>query len=230
MAPRLAGFRFGLGSVLTGAIVVLAGLIPTPAAASPGKSGPKHPSRSHGDAYVLSIGNSTTISNASLDEVVGVQARRAGGFLWFRRAGREYVIEDPATLKEARDLFAPMRALEPEQEALRLREEALDDRQEELDRQQEEIDRQMDGDDDDDNDEDDAVSRAAFLSAADRAKLDARLDEIRARQKEVRAAGRELERVERDLDAREEALEREAESKLWTLLDGAVRKGAAKPA
>jgi hypothetical protein len=35
--------------------------------------------------------------------------------------------------------------------------------------------------------------------------------------------------VERSIDAREDKLEKEAEAKLWVLIDGAVQKGLATP-
>jgi len=219
---RSRGFR----SVLPAAVLLFAGLAATPAAAAPGGSGSKHSSRhSNEDAYILSLGSSTTISNASIDESVRLRGKRAANFLWFRRAGKSYLVEDPATLDEARALFAPLRALEPEQEDLRRREAALDEKEQELDRQEEDIDRQMDlasGEDED-------GAPIAPASDAQQKELRRRLSEVRSRQREIQAASRELERVERDLDAREDAIEREAESKLWTLMDAAVKKGVAKP-
>ena len=125
---------YSLRSVLPAALLLCAGLASTPAAAA----------RGHEDSYILSLGNSTTISNASIEESVRFRGERTTDFLWARRAGKGYLIEDPATLKEARALFTPLRALEPEQEELRRREEALDEKERELDRQEEEVDRRMD--------------------------------------------------------------------------------------
>ena len=109
------------------------------------ESGSKHwSSRSDADAYILRLGDNTTSTNVSSEDYAGLRAKRSGDFLWFRRAGKTYVIEDQATLEEARALFAPMRALEPEQEDLRRKEEALSEKERELDRQDEDLDRQMD--------------------------------------------------------------------------------------
>jgi hypothetical protein len=224
---RFRGFR----SALSAAVLLFAGLAATPAAAAPGGSGPKHSSRhSNEDSYILSLGNSSTSTNISIDEYARLRGERAGDFLWFRRAGKAYLIEDPATLKEARALFAPLRALEPEQEDLRRREEALDEKEQGLDRQEEDIDRRMDpGNGEDEWDDDDAGAQIAPASDADQKELERQRSEIRSRQREIEAASREIERVERSLDAREDAIEREAEAKLWTLIDAAAKRGLAKP-
>ncbi len=215
----------GFCLALSVSVVLVAGA--APAAALPGSQHSSHTSRE--DSYILAVGTNTTISNASIDEMVRLRGDRASNFLWFRRAGKAYLIEDPATLNEARELFAPLRALEPEQEELRRREEALDDQEGELDRREEGIDRQMDAASEDDDDEDGKVTFTP-LSDAEQERLGSGLREIRSRQREIQAATRELERQERELDAREDAIEREAESKLWTLIDAAVKKGVAKPA
>ncbi len=223
---RFRGFR----SVLPIAVVLFAGLAATLAAASPGGPGSKHSSHySNEDSYILSVGNSTTSTNISIDDYARLRGKRAGDFLWFRRAGKAYLIDDQATLIEARALFAPLRALEPEQEDLRRREEALDEKEQDLDRQEEDIDRQMDLANGEDEGDDAASPQIAPASDADQRELERQRSEIRSRQREIEAAGRELERVERSLDAHQDAIEREAESKLWTLIDAAVKKGLAKP-
>ena len=56
------------------------------------------------------------------------------------------------------------------------------------------------------------------------------LDQICSRQRQLEARERELDSIERSLDAREEAIEREAEAKLWALIDSAVAKSLARPA
>jgi chromosome segregation ATPase len=158
-----------------------------------------------------------------------LRGKRAGDFLWFRRAGKAYRINDPATLSEARALFAPLRALEPEQEDLRRREEALDEKEQDLDRREDDLDRRVDLASGEDEDDDDPGSQIAPTPDADRKELERQISEIRSQQREVEADSRKLESVERSLDAREDAIEREAESKLWTLIEAAVAKGLAKP-
>ncbi|HVQ54491.1 MAG TPA: hypothetical protein VMT25_04890 [Thermoanaerobaculia bacterium] len=200
---------------ISAAGLLCAGLATAPAALAHGRE----------DAYILSFGNSTTVSSVSIDEYANLPGKRSADFLWFRRAGKAYVVEDPATLKEARALFAPLRALDPEREDLRRRQEALDEKEQELDQREDEVDRRLDVDSDDD---DDAVGPRS-LSDADQHELEREMSEIRARQREVQAADRDLERVERDLDAREDEIEREAEAKLWALIDEAIQKGVARP-
>jgi len=200
------------------AAVLFCGGLAAPAAIAHGRE----------DAYILSFGNSMTVSSVSIDEYENLRGGRSGDFFWFRRAGRTYLVEDPAMLKQARALFAPLRALDPEREDLRRRQEALDDRQQELDQREEEVDRRLDVDGADDDEDGDAVAPST-LSDADRHELEQEMSEIRARQREVQAADRDLERVERDLDAREDAIERDAEAKLWALIDEAIQKGVAKP-
>jgi hypothetical protein len=221
------------------AFLLLCCLPASPAVAR--ESGSKHwSSSSDADAYILRLGDNTTSTNVSSDDYAGLREKPSGDFLWFRRAGKTYVIEDHATLEEARALFAPMRALEPEQEGLRRKEDALGEKERELDRQDEDLDRQVDrmtGDEGDEGDDDDdtGVTQIARISDADREELQRQLDELQSQQRDLQARQRDLEsenydleKVERSLDAREDTLEREAESKLWTLIDGSIKKGLAK--
>lgn len=219
MAQFLARSRFrGFRAVLPAAALMCAGLAAAPAAVAHGRE----------DAYILSFGNSMMISSVSIEEYDRLRAGRAGDFLWIRRAGKAFLADDPAMLREARALFSSLHALEPEQEDLRRRQEALDDREQELDQQEEEIDRQMDADSGED-DEDEDAPQAAPVSAADQKDLERQMSDIRSRQREIESSNRDLESVGRDLDAREEEIEREAESKLWGLIDGAIKSGVAKP-
>jgi len=171
-----------------------------------------------------------------------LREQRSGDFLWFRRGGKAYVIEDDAMLREARELFTPLRALEPEQEALRRRQDAVGEEKRELDRQQEDVERQIDGLTDHDGETEGDEDRE-FIAPEDappptdeeQAELQRQLDELRGqqenlrpRQRELDAKNRDLDEAERALDAREEKLEREAEAKIWSLVDAAVRSGVAK--
>lgn len=211
--PEMSRLRRVLAAVL-----LCGGLAAAPAALGHGRE----------DAYILSFGNSMTVSSVSLDEYESLRGERSADFLWFRRAGKAYVVEDPATLEEARALFAPLRALDPEREDLQRRQETLDTREQELDQREEEVDRRLDVDGADE-DEDGAAVSPGTLSDADQHELEQEMSEIRTRQREVQAADRDLERVERDLDAREDQIEREAEAKLWALIDEVIQKGVAKP-
>jgi len=234
-------FRLGMGAA--GALLVALAAGPRVASAN-GGPGERHAMQSSGaDAYVLSVGGHTTSTNLSIEDYARIREKRSGDFLWFRRAGKGFVIEDGATLAAAAALFGPLRALEPEQEDLRLRERALEEKERALDRAEEDIDREMDrlsegtdleGDDaGGDEMESEADAREPEADAEDvRARMDELRDrqgELRDHQREVESGSRELEAIERDLDSREDALEREAESGLWKLMDDAVGKGIAKP-
>jgi bla regulator protein blaR1 len=82
--------------------------------------------RSHQDAYIISIGDDTTISGASVDQIVSVHERFKGRYVWVRRGGRDYLITDETTLQRAQALFAAQRALAPDQEAVSREESRLD--------------------------------------------------------------------------------------------------------
>ncbi|MEP6993702.1 MAG: hypothetical protein ABI968_04195 [Acidobacteriota bacterium] len=224
-----------LARVLATAAVLVAGSTAPPAAASAGTSGRGHASEATpADSYVLSIAGSMTSTNISIDEYSRVRAKRNGDFLWFRRAGKSSVIEDPATLEEARALFFPLRALEPEQEDLRRRQESLEEKEQALDREEEAMDRLVDRMDHADG-EDADTEDAAPAGDAEREEFHGELEELRtqqeelqARHRELEARNRELEAVEHSLDAREDTIEKEAEGKLWNLIDAAVKKGLSR--
>ncbi len=229
---QLRGSRSGIRfwSALPAALALLAGLAPARAAAA--GSGAGHAShRADADGYVLTIGNRMTSTNLSLDEYEALRERHFGDFLWFRRAGKTYLIEDRGTLEECRSFFAPLRALEPEREDLQRREEALDEREAELDREEEDLDVAMDRLDDigDDEGEDQDATRAAPASDAELRALRSRQENRRDQQRDLEARSRELEQAEKSLDGREEAIEAKAEAKVWNLIDAAVRSGIAKP-
>ena len=225
---------------------LLAGLLLCGGLLTPGTlSGLPSGEGSRRDAYVLSLGRDTFSTNLNMDSFTRLRESHAGDFLWFRRRGASYLIEDPATLRQAQELFAPLRELEPEQKDLSRRQEALSEKEEALDREQDALDSQIDrlteesgdgGGDWDDEFSADEVQPTPPTDE-DRAEIDRQLEELRnqqdalrPRQREIEAKSRELDTEERALDAREEKLERAAESKLWDLIDAAIRSGVAKPA
>jgi len=76
---------------------VLAGL-----ALCAGLSGLPSGEGSRRDAYVLALGKDTFSTNLNFDSFARMREGRSGDFLWFRRNGSSYLIEDPATLREVR--------------------------------------------------------------------------------------------------------------------------------
>ena len=86
-------------------------------------------------AYVLfSQGNDSTSISGSMDDIRRARALRAGreALLYVRDGGAVYVIRDPATLNQARAIFAPQEALGARQAELGSRQAELGARQAKL--------------------------------------------------------------------------------------------------
>lgn len=178
------------------------------------------------DAYVFAQGNQWTSSNISLTEMRHLRRLGSGEFLWFRRGARAYTIQDKALLLQAKSLFAPLRALDPEREEISRRERALDRQEEELDREEEAIDQIRDSLSDDDEDE---GAEPRLVSDEELRDLERRSRELDERKRPLREEQREIEKLERAFDRKEEVLEEKAETALWKLIDQALAKGIAVP-
>ena len=230
-----------LGTTVLAAGALAAGLLAAPVRAqdrTPSPARPaeaQRPSSSRRDAYILSTEGRWISSGINMDDIGGRRERLGGGdFLWFRRGGKTWIVEDPATLARASALFEPVEALAPEQEAVHDRERALDDREQALDDEEERIEAAMERlePEEDWDDEVEAPPRPEPTAEDDREReeLRRRRDELRDRQRDLHAEQRAVERDERALDKREEDLERQAEAQLRSLMDELVASGAAKPA
>ena len=83
-----------------------------------------------GDAYILSVGPGPGVTllttGISIEDAVSLRKHYGHDFLWVRRSGRDYLIRDGSFLARAHELFAPLRELEPEQQAVAKEERALD--------------------------------------------------------------------------------------------------------
>ena len=82
-------------------------------------------------SYVYSYGTGTTISMSGslpLDDLERIRKRMGDNFLWARIDSRSYVIYDATTLREVRELFAPVRAVGDEIAEVDREEEALDEK------------------------------------------------------------------------------------------------------
>ncbi|PYQ26541.1 MAG: hypothetical protein DMF56_24285 [Acidobacteria bacterium] len=123
------------------------------------------------DAYVISIGNYSTISGASVRDIEAAVKRIPNKGIWVRRDGREYVIVDEKTQRQTLAVFSPQMALQPEQRAVGREESRLDDQIDEL------------------QDQD-------HRTAAE----EQRLSELRARMKVVARRERELDQKEQELE------------------------------
>ncbi len=201
----------------------IAGLLALAAAAGAAPGGEAHRRADCGDSYILSRGDHWSISSGSLEALRATRRRFSGDFLWAMRGGREVLIRDPNTLAEATAAFSPMRELEPEQRALEGKQRDLESRQSDLDSEQEDVDRELDRLSDDESDE-----VAAPGSEETRRDLERRLRDLESRARALEGEDRELEAQERAIDERTDALEKQAEAKLWALVDRAVADGRAE--
>ena len=106
------------------------------------KSGYRYYVSDNGDSYAIIRGDGSRqmsfngdIHSSDIDKA----RQQAGGkdFLWFRHDGKNYMIDDPATLAQIEAMYKPMEDLGRQQEELGKKQEALGKQQEELGHQQE---------------------------------------------------------------------------------------------
>lgn len=90
-----------------------------------------NPGSSHGDAYVYVDGENSTMSGNTqqLRAARALRGKYGDRFVWVRRAGKSYVIDDPASLAKLDPLLAQERALGDQQTALGNQQSALGDKQ-----------------------------------------------------------------------------------------------------
>ena len=171
-------------------------------------------------------GNQWMSTNIDLSEMERLRRVGSGDLLWFRRGGKEYVIRETALLQEAKGLFAPLRALDPEREEIHRRERALDRRNRSSTGKRRPSTRSGTASRDDDDDGEEAPEAVATRSSAtwNGAAASSRSGSGRCEKER-----REIEQLERVFDRKEEELEKKAETALWKLLDQAVATGMAPP-
>lgn len=97
--------------------------------------------RREGMDFAIVSGKSVMMNGSEddRDEVESLRKRINGDFIWLIHNGQSYVIRDAATVKAARELYAPMEELGRKQEALGKQQEALGEQQEALGKQMEAI-------------------------------------------------------------------------------------------
>ena len=175
------------------------------------------------DSYILSEGDTSWCTSASVRDILALQGRIAGRFLWVRRAGKEYLIREPATLDQALSLFAPMRLDGPEREELARKQERLEAERDALENQQQTIEEDLESGTDEDDRTDQSAERAA-----ERRSLEKRREEIEGRLAKLEEREADLEAEERVVEARDEAREAEVEEGIWRLIDRSIASGVAR--
>ena len=196
-----------------------------------------------GDSWILLYGNgSSTMMSGSMDDLRKLKRLRGDSkepVLWYRHDGKEYVIRDPATLKQAREILRPQMelgarqgelgarqgALGAQQGALGAKQGALGGQQGALGAQMASLAAERAGRDSDDERD---------LEARER-ELEVRMEELGRQQEELgrqqEALGRqqeELGRQQEELGRQQEAASKKAERELRGLLEQAIRSGAAQ--
>jgi len=171
-------------------------------------------------SYVFVRGREHLTSNVDLGRAMRLREGIGGTFLWFRADGQSYVVRDPGTLADIDRLFEPVRALQPKYESLRQKRQPFDDREEQLDREIDRLEERVD----ELSEDDETASHHDDLR-----RLEEQIRGLEREMREVEQRLRGFDALERQLDREEEALEREAERAMEPILDGAVRRGVAKP-
>lgn len=96
----------------------------------------------NGDSYGIVRGNGEHVSfsgelhTADIDKI---RKQAHGDFLWFKRGGKYYFVDDPATMTQIEAMYKPIEELGKKQEELGRRQEELGKQQEALGRQQEQV-------------------------------------------------------------------------------------------
>lgn len=106
------------------------------------KSGYRYYVSDNGESYAIIRGDGSRQMSLNGDihsSDVEKARQQAGGkdFLWFRHGGKDYMIDDPATLAQIEAMYKPMEDLGRQQEELGKKQEALGKQQEELGHKQE---------------------------------------------------------------------------------------------
>lgn len=161
-----------------------------------------------------------------------MKARFGNAFLWFRHEKKAYIIQDPATLAKARELFKDDPELEAQEKSLEDQVTSLDKRRDAIDARRDALDAQRDRlvDREDDQDED---TKGANVAHARRDAEVQKLDkDLQALDKEVQTLDQEMEKLNHQLETvsnRQEQLMHDAEHQLQLMMVETVKSGVAQP-
>lgn len=164
-----------------------------------------------GDSYILMTAgeNGSMMMHGSTIDLRRARELRTGTepLLFFRRAGKAYVVRDAATLEKAEAIFKPQSELGRKQGALGRQQGALGRQQGELGRQQAQL----------------ASRRVSERDRSD--ELDRQQEELGRRQHELGEQQRVLGEQQSKLGKEQERLGREAQVRFRALVDEAIGKG-----
>ena len=171
-------------------------------------------------AFAVCLGERSHVTGMDIEEFVALRKARRGDFLWFRRAGKPFVVTDAATLAEARAVLRPVHEVGEEMEALAERLRPYEDRQDAFDREEEALAAAKDALDE----------RHDARAEAERERLEERLRDVESQRRALESEMRVVEEEQRGLEAREQEVEPVADEKIRRLIDDAMRHGLALPA
>jgi beta-lactamase regulating signal transducer with metallopeptidase domain len=95
-----------------------------------------------GESYAIVAGSQSTImsgSSGDADRARRYRSKTHGDYIWFTRSGKSFTIDDPALVRQAKDLFKPDEELGRQQAALGEQQAKLGELQAKLGREQAEV-------------------------------------------------------------------------------------------
>ncbi|HSU85082.1 MAG TPA: M56 family metallopeptidase, partial [Thermoanaerobaculia bacterium] len=196
----------------------------------PKHSGYSYHSSDNRDSYVLLYGDSDSAtmsgSTDNLQKARRLRGDAKDGILWFQRDGKEYVVRDPALLKQAQALYKPVAEVGARQGELGGRQGELGGKQGALGAKQGALGAELGAI---------AARRARRGGDADDRDLERREKEINRKMEDLSRQQEDLGRQQEalgkqqeDLGRQQEALSARADKEFHELMDRAIRSGAAQ--
>jgi bla regulator protein BlaR1 len=224
----------GTPAMLPVARLAQAGRVPPPPPPPAPPAPPAPPRRPSEDSYVLLYDKDSAVMSGSTSDIRTAKKLRGDSdvpLLWFERNGKEYVIRDPATLAQARNLFKGQMELGEKQGDLGEQQGKLGGEQGKLGAEMGSYGARIG----------ELAARQASLALAGKddesESLEAEMEEL---SEKMEALGRQMEalgekqevlgRQQEELGRQQEKLSHDAEQQLQALLDKAVASGLAKEA
>ena len=205
---------------------------PAPPRAPKPPAPPKHSEswRHNGDSesYIFLYGDDSATMSGSIDDLKRIKRMRGNSdedFLWYRRSGKEYVVRDPALLRQVKDLFKAQGELGARQGELGGRQGALGAKQGALGAQQGALGAKQGA----------LAAEQARRGGDDDRELDRKMAELSRKMEELGEQQEELGRQQEvlgkqqeELGRQQEELGRKAEKELHALMNRAIQSGVAQ--